>query len=84
MKVPASPSVRQHWDINANGVVQTHREPGGDAGGALGAAIVAITGFGDDQMEGIRESLGIHTFGHHPVGGQQTGAREAFIDTTML
>ena len=44
--------------MNANGVVQTHREQGGDAGGALDAALVAITGFGEAQMEGIRESLG--------------------------
>jgi len=58
---------------------------GGDAALLLIAAVVAVTCFGDAQVQVVVEALCIHAVSHHPVRRPAiTGAREAFIRHDML
>ena len=51
-------------------VAQALAQQGGDAGGALDPAVVAVARFGDTEVQGVVETLRVHAVRHHPVGGQ--------------
>ena len=62
--------LRGFGEGNADRVAQAIGQEGGNACGAFDPAVIAITGLGDAQVQGVLEALSIHAMGHQPIGRQ--------------